>query len=138
MSDKAITEKAEIRPYEEDDASEIIAMLNEENVPSDESLFRSGVTNVLCRGKGVIGFYTITIDHQYPHLRHFCIKRSKRTTLDTYKLIRSAKRLVLMCGYANMIVHGRGTKLIRFLWTYWKCAPYKQAEDGTAFFFVRI
>ncbi len=131
----------EIRPYGPGDTLPVLDMLVAEGVGRGDTGLFNGVTYVAEEEGEVRGFFTLGMRHNKPYLHHLCISRKFRKKNQhqyAWALIAKAREIVRTNGFGQMIVHGKGQRLIRFLWAYWRTAPYDQADDGTAFFLVGV
>ena len=127
-----------VRPYRPSDAPALRVMYQAEGIQESETNFANGGTGVLVKGDEIIGVFTLELNFIHVHLRHFCVARGhRRDQSNAWKMIHAAKRTALMSGYGRMIVGAKGKRMIRIVRAYFRMMPYGQADDGTAFFFVR-
>ncbi len=117
-----------IRRYEHKDSKQLSEMLREEGLKPDEMDFSTNLSFVLIEEGEVKGFYTYKIEHGcFPHLQHFCVKKSSRNSPTVArKLIRDFRSRVKRDGYGKAIINSPSCsdKISKIIEWYFKAKPY--------------
>ncbi len=135
----------EIRPFEKKDLRQVMALLSLEGYTREDSAIEDCFTCVLTLEDAgledeIIGFFTFEPGLNLK-LKHFLVAKEFRNLNHhncEWGLIKYVKNIARINGFGQMIVHGKGRRMIRFLRAYFRTLPYGQAEDGTCFFLVRV
>lgn len=126
-----------IRHFLPSDSDTCQTLLAAEGISTSEMCFAQGITGVMDQG-GVRGFFTLELTDGIPSLRHFCLDRQHRTFTNALRLMRGVREIVRRAGFAQMLVHAKREKLRRLVEWYFRAAPYKQSEDGSSLYLVRV
>lgn len=125
-----------IRNYKEHERTKLSEWLSETDDPSDCSYLTSFNTFIL-EDDEEIGFFTIKYEHELPSLRHFYIKKNRRSHKNARKLVRSYIKLIKDMGYDQSIIAVKTDKMKKFVQYFFKKKPYA-FKEGLYFYLVEV
>jgi len=123
-----------IRAMTGKDIPELLKMLSLED-EHDGSYLTSANTFIFEDEEGMMGFYTIKIEHDVPVLVHFIVKRERRSVELTRLLIKELRKRIKSMGFSTGIIAVKKDYLKRYVEYYAKRKPYAE-RYGVSFYLM--
>lgn len=126
-----------VRPFRIEDSKALCDMLMAEGLDKDQMAFLEGETWVY-EDETVRAFYTFKIEHEFPHLQHFCVDRNNRGGNVARGLISHFKKRIKLFRRAIINSPANNDFVDRIIRRYFGVTKPYATDTEHKFYFVEI